>query len=70
MCPAKGEGRYSGIFTERPAPFATSYMVGREDKRTNNRTMFPTLKKNAAAGYKGPVKIELLKGEGLLSFTE
>ena len=28
--------------------------------------MFPTLKKNAAAGYQGPVKIELLKGAGLL----
>ena len=28
----------------RPAPFATCYMVGREDKRTNNRTMLPTLK--------------------------
>ena len=37
-------------------------MVGRENKRTNNRTMFPTLKNNAAAGYQGPVKIELLKG--------
>ena len=33
----------------RPAPFATSYMVGREDKSTNNRTMLPTLKNNAAA---------------------
>ena len=42
-------------------------MVGGEDKRTNNRTMIPTLKNNAAAGYKaGPVKIELLKGAGLL----
>ena len=29
-----------------------------------NRTMFPSLKNNAAAGYKGPVKIELLKGTG------
>ena len=29
--------------------------------------MFPVLKKHhAAAGYKGPVKIKLLKGEGLL----
>ena len=28
----------------------------------NNRTMFPTLKNNAAASYQGPVKIELLKG--------
>ena len=53
----------------RPAPFATSYMVGREDKRTNNRTMLPTLKNNAAAGYQGPVKIELLKGVGLLSHS-
>ena len=26
--------------------------------------MFPTLKDNAAAGYKGPVKTELLKGAG------
>ena len=43
-----------------------SYMVGREDKRTNNRTMFPALKINATAGYQGPVKIDLLKGAGLL----
>ena len=28
----------------RRAPFATSCMVGSEDKRTNNRTMFPTLR--------------------------
>ena len=28
--------------------------------------MFPNLKNNAAAGYQGPVKIELLKGAGLL----
>ena len=50
----------------RPAPFATSYMVHRKDKRTNNRTMLSTLKNNAAAGYQGPVKIKLLKGSGLL----
>ena len=29
--------------------FATSYMVGREDKRTNNRTMLSNLKNNAVA---------------------
>ena len=29
--------------------------------------MFPALKENAAAGYEGQVKIELLKGAGLLS---
>ena len=28
--------------------------------------MFPALKNNAAAGYKGSVKIELLKGVGQL----
>ena len=28
--------------------------------------MFPALKNNAAAGFQGPVKIELLKGGGLL----
>ena len=44
----------------------SNVLVGREDKRTNNRTMIPTLKNNAAAGYQGPVKIELLKGAGLL----
>ena len=32
--------------------------------------MLPNLKSNAAAGYQGPVKIEVLKAEGLLSFTE
>ena len=50
----------------RPASFATSQMVDREDKRTNNRKMIPAQKNNAAAGYQGPVKIELLKGAGLL----
>ena len=41
-------------------------MVGQEDKRTNNRTMFPTLKNNVAASYHAPVEIELFKGAGLL----
>ena len=35
--------------------------IGREDKRTNNRTILPALKNNAAADYQGPVKIELFK---------
>ena len=30
--------------------------------------MFPALKNNAAAGYQGPVKIQLLEGAGLLLF--
>ena len=42
-------------------------MVGWEGKRTNNKTIFPGLKNNATASYQGPVKIELLKGVGLLS---
>ena len=46
-----------------------SYMVGGKDKRTNNRTMLPTIKNNAAAGYQGPVKVELLKGVGVLFFA-
>ena len=50
----------------RPATFVTPDMVGREDKRTNNRTMLSTLKIDGAARYQGPVKIELLKGAGLL----
>ena len=54
----------------RPASFATFYMVGREDKRMNNRTMFPVLKSNAAAGYKRPVPIELLNGTGLISYKK
>ena len=33
-----------------------------------DRTMLPTLKNNAAAGYQDPVKIELLKDAGLLTF--
>ena len=56
--------RFSGF---RPLTTFHAY-VGRENKTTNNRTMLPTLKNNAAAGYKGPVKIELLKGAGLLHF--
>ena len=45
----------------RTAPFATSYVIGREEKRTDNRTMLPSLKNNAAAGYQGRVKIDLSK---------
>ena len=59
-------GRRKELQSGRPAPSATSYMVGLKNKRTNNRTMLPTLKNNAAAGYQGSVKIELLKGAGLL----
>ena len=58
-----GNGLLKHVYTmlERPSPFATSSMVGRENKTTNNRTMLPALKNNAAAGYQGPVKIELLQ---------
>ena len=53
----------------RSAPFATTYMVGREEKRTKYRTVLPTLKNNAAAGYQGPAKIELSKAAGLLKMS-
>ena len=46
--------------------FAKSYTVGGRNKRTNNRTMLPPLKDNAAAGYNGQVKRELLKGADLM----
>ena len=58
------------IFLGRPAPFATYYKVVRVDKRKNNRKLIlPIIKKNnGVLDYKGPVKIELLKGAGLLTF--
>ena len=34
----------------------TSYMVGREDKRTNNRTLCPIQEIIADAVYQGPVR--------------
>ena len=37
----------------RPTPFATSDMVGREYKRTNNRTMLPALKKQCSCRLSG-----------------
>ena len=36
---------------------------GQKNKQLNK---LPTLKNNAAAGYKGPVNLELLKGADLL----
>ena len=40
---------------------AYMYVVGQEDKRTDNRTMVPAQKTNATAGcLRGPVKTELL----------
>ena len=35
----------------RPVSFSTSYMVGRENKGTNDSTMLSTLENNAAAAY-------------------
>ena len=52
--------------TGRPAPFAKSSIICPEDKRTNNTTTLPTQKHNAAAGYQGSVKIEVLRDAGLL----
>ena len=49
----------------RPAPFATSYMIGREDKRTNNRTMHPALKHNADCRLSGSIENRALKGAGV-----
>ena len=49
------------------APFATSY-IEQKNKQQNNAPS-PTIKNNAAAGDKGLVKIELLKGAGLLVKT-
>ena len=56
-------------FSGRPSPFTTSYFTGREDKRTHNKTMRLYRKYNGAAGYQSPVKIELGKGTGLLTFS-
>ena len=45
----------SGLNTGSAAAFATSYVVGRENKRTNNGSvMLPALKTNAALGHQGP----------------
>ena len=41
-------------------------MVVGEEKRTNKRTMLPTLKINATAAYQVPEKIEVLMGAGPL----
>ena len=49
---------------DRPVPFVTSHIIGRENKRTNNRTMRLETKRNGAAGYLGSVKLELRKDEG------
>ena len=38
----------------------------KEQKISNNRTMFPALKNNLTAVYKGPAKIELSKGAGVV----
>ena len=66
---ARGTGRPPPVYLtlNKLLTYLLTYMVGREDKRTNNRTMIPALKNNTAAGYKGPVKRELLKCAGLLA---
>ena len=50
----------------RLTPFARYSVICQGDKRTNNTAMLPNQKSNAAAGYQGPGKIQLLKGAGLL----
>ena len=39
------------------APFARSYIIGQENKRTNNRTILLVIKNNAVARYQGAVKV-------------
>ena len=62
------ERRIKSPISGTPAPFAMSFMFGRKDKRTNERTMFPALVNNAVAGCKGPVRKELSKSAGLPLF--
>ena len=57
-----------GTVLGRPAPFAKSHIIGRENKRTNNKTMRLDTKNHGAAGYHGPVKIELRTAAGTLEF--
>ena len=52
------------LITLKQGNLKTFHMVGREGKR-----MLPALKNNAATGYQGSVKIELLKGAVLLTET-
>ena len=50
----------------RPAPFCNvlhGWSRGQKSEQQNNA---PSPKNNAAGGYQGPVKIQLLKGAGLL----
>ena len=53
---------------EGPAPFSTSHIIGREGKRTNNKTVRRDTKNNnnEATGYLGPMKIKLRNAAGLL----
>ena len=44
-------------------------MVGRENGRTNNRKILPTLKNNAAADYQGSVRTELWKEQANYAFS-
>ena len=46
----------------QPALFETSHIIGREDKRTNNKTVRLDTKNNGAAIYLGLEKIKLRKG--------
>ena len=43
-----------------------TWLVERTKERTKEQCSQLTLKNNAAAGYKGPLKPEFLKGTGLL----
>ena len=45
-----------------------SPISGSRGKKKEQQNNVPSPKKSAAAGYNGPVKIELLKGAGLLLF--
>ena len=53
----------------RRAPFAKSYMVGREGKRTHNRTMLPSPKNQCSCRLQGSSENRALKGAGLLIFS-
>lgn len=58
--------RFLAVLVGRPAPFATSHIIESRGQRNEQQNKAPRHKNNGAAGYMGPVKIELRTDAGLL----
>ena len=59
------DGKVRALVSLSSASFATSHIIGRENKRTNNKSILLYIKNNGSADYQGADQFILVNGRTL-----